>query len=112
MAKAVTDAMAAATVLGVRLPMLMAMAYDPTPARRAEAGRMISEKTTAFALGAIGAQQQMFTEAMGFWMRAATGRLPSFEVTGAARRVIESGTAPARASMKANARRLAKRGAI
>jgi hypothetical protein len=112
MTKAVTDAMAAATVLGARLPMLWAMSFDPTPARRAEAARMVSEKTTAFAAGAIAAQQQMMAEAMGFWMRAATGRFSPGDASGAFTRVMEKGAAPARASMKANARRLSKRGAI
>ena len=73
---------------------------------------MVSEKTSAFAAGAIAAQQQMMAEAMGFWMRAATGRYSPATTAGAFNRVMEKGAAPARASMKANARRLAKRGAI
>ena len=112
MAKTVTDAMAAATVLGARLPMLWAMAYDPTAARRTEARRMVSEKSSAFALGALQAQQQMITEALGFWARAMRGTLSPFDGANAAKRVMDKGAAPARASMKANARRLAKRGAL
>lgn len=112
MKRARKDAFAAAAVLGARLPMLWAMSFDPTPARRAEAARMVNEKTAAFALGAMRAQQQMFAEAMGFWMKAASGNVSAFDAHAAASRVMESGAAPARASMKANARRLAKRGPI
>jgi hypothetical protein len=45
----VEDAFATATVLAWRLPMLWAMAFDPTPRRRAEALRMITEKSAAAA---------------------------------------------------------------
>jgi hypothetical protein len=112
MTKAVTDAMATATVLGVRLPMLWAMTLDPTPARRTEAMRMVSEKSAAFAAGAMAAQQQMMMEAMGFWMKAATGGLTPGHAAGAFTRAMEKGAAPARKSLKANARRLSRRGAI
>jgi hypothetical protein len=112
MKRAQKDAMAAAAVLGARIPMLWAMSFDPTPARRTEAARMVNEKTAAFAIGAMRAQQQMFTEAMGFWLRAARGTLSPFDAADATSRVMASGAAPARASMKANARRLAKRGPI
>ncbi len=55
-ADAAGDAFAAATVLAWRLPMLWAMTFSPTPRRRAEAIRMVIEKSAAFAEAAVGAQ--------------------------------------------------------
>jgi len=45
--KDIENAIAAAQVLSFRLPMLWAMACSPTPARRAEAMKMIVEKQMA-----------------------------------------------------------------
>src|SRR4051794_7518983 len=94
------DAFAAATVLTWRLPMLWAMALDPTPRRRAEALRMITEKSAAAAEAMVGAQ----TELMLSFLRP-----PS---TSNADRIAEAMLKPARRCVRANARRLKTRRSI
>jgi hypothetical protein len=91
-------AVAAATVLGFRLPMLWAMTFDPTPERRAEALRMVTEKSAAVAEGFAAA----WTEAALAGLQMATGVNPAGRIAAAALR-------PARRKVKANARRLKRR---
>jgi hypothetical protein len=96
-------AFAAAQVLAFRLPMLWAMTLSPTPARRAEAMKMIVEKQMAVAEGLNAASLAAFSELM----KAASGQTPSAESAGA--RIMAAAARPARRRVKANAKRLARR---
>jgi hypothetical protein len=96
-------AFAAAQVLAFRLPMLWAMTLSPTPARRAEAMKMIVEKQMAVAEGLNAATLAAFNE----WMKAAAGQNVSAEAMSA--RVMAAAVKPSRRRVKANAKRLARR---
>ena len=91
---AVRDAMDAAAVLAFRLPML---AMTPTPARQREAQRMVEEKAEALMEGTLAWQR--------YWMTAWT-RPPG---TDHAAEAAAAFTGPGRKTLRANARRLARR---
>ncbi len=101
--KEIQNAIAAAQVLSFRLPMLWAMAFSPTPERRAEAVRMITEKQMAVAEGLNAAA----LSALGTWMKLASGQ--SVSAATAASRMGKAATRPAERRMRANARRLGRR---
>jgi hypothetical protein len=101
--KEIENAMAAAQVLSFRLPMLWAMALSPTPARRAEAVKMIVEKQMAVAEGLNAAAFAAFTQ----WMKVVSGQSLSAQTIGT--KVIDAAAKPGRRRMRANARRLARR---
>jgi len=101
--KELATALAAAQVLAFRLPMLWAMALSPTPARRAEAVKMIVEKQMAVAEGLNAAA----LSALATWMKLATGRTVS--APAAAARLAKAATRPGERRVRANARRLARR---
>ena len=90
-------AMATAAVLAWRLPMLWAMAWHPTPKRRAEALRMVTEKSAAAAEGIAAA-----------WSQAA---LAGVRIMGdnPMEKVAEAALKPARRRVRANARRLRRK---
>ena len=90
------DAFAAATVLAWRLPMLWAMTFSPTPRRRAEAIRMVVEKSAAVAEAAVGAQTAL---ALSFLK-------PRGDI---ATDVMEAIAKPMRRRLNANARRVRRR---
>jgi hypothetical protein len=104
--KDLTTALAAAQVLAFRLPMLWAMAWSPTPARRAEALRMIAEKQLAMAEGMNAAGLAAFAE----WMKAASGKPVSGEAAG--RRIMRAASRPGEKRVRANARRLKRRKSV
>ena len=83
--------------------MLWAMTLSPTPARRAEALKMIVEKQTAMAEGLNAAALAAFAE----WMKVATGHNLSADTMSA--RVIAAAAKPSRRRVKANAKRLSRR---
>jgi hypothetical protein len=91
------DAFATATVLAWRLPMLCAMALNPTPRRRTEALRMISEKTAAAAEAVIGAQAELVLSLLRPKQGAVTDK------------IAEAMLKPARRRLKANARRVRRK---
>jgi hypothetical protein len=93
----VQDAFAAAAVLAWRLPMLWAMTLDPTPRRRAEALRMITEKSAAAAEAMVGAQAELMLALL---------RSPGHKT---AEKITSAMVKPARRRMKANAARLKRR---
>jgi hypothetical protein len=95
-AGAAGDAFAAATVLAWRLPMLWAMTLSPTPRRRAEAIRMVVEKSTALAEAAVGAQAAL---ALSFLK-------PPSDI---AADVMDAMAKPVRRRLNANARRVRSR---
>jgi len=85
----VENAMAAARVLSFRLPMLWAMTFSPTPARRAEAMKMIVEKQMAVLEGMNAAALAALTT----WMRLAAGQGVSAQT--ARREILQAaGSAP------------------
>jgi hypothetical protein len=94
--KPLEDAFATATVLAWRLPMLWAMALNPTPRRRAEALRMITEKTAAATEAIVGAQAEL---ALSFLKPSRSG----------AAKMVDAALKPARRRVKANAKRLKRR---
>ena len=101
--KEIENALAAAQVLSFRLPMLWAMAFSPTPERRAEAVRMIAEKQMAVAEGLNAAA----LSALATWMKLATGSQVS--ASAAASRMVTAARRPGERRVRANARRLSRR---
>ena len=101
--KEVETAISAAQVLSFRLPMLWAMAWSPTPARRTEAVKMIVEKQMAVAEGINAAA----LAALAQWMKVASGQSPTVETMSA--RIVEAAVRPGRRRVRANARRLGRR---
>jgi len=99
----VENALAAARVLSFRLPMLWAMAFSPTPARRAEAVKMIVEKQMAIVEGMNAASLSAFAT----WMKLAGGQSVSAETLG--REIAKAAMRPGQRRVKANARRLKPR---
>ena len=97
--EAMADAAAVFTVLAFRLPML---ALAPTPARRREAERMVTEKAEAAMRGAVAAQAYWWRAAMTPWAAPA-------DLWGGA---YDAFAAPGRRTLRANARRLARRRTI
>ena len=95
------DAMAMATVLSWRLPMLWAMGFDPTAKRRAEALRMVTEKNAALMEGLAAGM----AEASLAGLKVMSGQNPMAGVA-------ESAMRPALRRMRANARRLTRKGRI
>lgn len=93
------DAADASAVLMFRLPMLM---MDPTPARRREAERMVREKTQAAMDGAAAASLEMWRIGMAAWLAPVAPEA-------AMRRISRAACAPARKTLRANARRLKAR---
>lgn len=101
--KEIENAVAAAQVLSFRLPMLWAMALSPTPARRAEAMRMIVEKQMAVMEGMNAAA----LSALATWMKLAGGQAVSAQA--ASQDVMQAALRPGQRRVKANARRLKQR---
>lgn len=99
----VENALAAARVLSFRLPMLWAMAFSPTPARRAEAVKMIVEKQMAVFEGMNAAALSALTT----WMKLAAGQGVSAQAAG--QEILEAAKRPAQRRVRANARRLKRR---
>lgn len=101
--KEIENALAAAQVLSFRLPMLWAMAFSPSPERRAEAVRMITEKQMAVAEGLNAAA----LSALATWMKLATGGKVS--ASRATSRLVKAARRPGERRLRANARRLSRR---
>ncbi|WP_119390301.1 hypothetical protein [Taklimakanibacter lacteus] len=101
--KNIENAIAAAQVLSFRLPMLWAMTFSPTPARRAEAVRMIVEKQMAVAVGMNAAALSALTT----WMRFAGGQRISAGTAG--QEITKAAIRPVQRRVRANARRLKRR---
>ena len=97
---------AAETILR-RMPILWSEAVSPTAAGQREITRMVAEKQKAFVDGLASAQTQIMQEAMRFW--AAPFATPS-SAKRAAARIADAATAPARKTVRANAKRLGKKG--
>lgn len=97
------NAIATAQVLSFRLPMLWAMSFSPTPARRAEAMKMIVEKQMA----GIEGMNAAALSALAAWMKFAGGQSVSADAAG--REIAKSAMRPAQRRVKANARRLKRR---
>ena len=100
--KAASDA--AETILR-RMPILWGQALLPTPKGQREVTRMVAEKQKAVVDGMVAAQMQMMREAMRFWTAP-------FAVTtkNAATRITNAATAPAHKTVRANVKRLRKKG--
>jgi hypothetical protein len=101
-----TASHAAETILR-RMPILWSEAVSPTAAGQREITRMVEEKQQAVVDGMVAAQMQMMQEAWRFW--ALPFASPQ-RVKGAASRIANAATAPARKTVRANAKRLGKKG--
>ncbi|CAN5290615.1 hypothetical protein BH10PSE7_BH10PSE7_38720 [soil metagenome] len=97
---------ATASVLAWRLPMLGAMMWNPTPARRAEALLMITEKQAAFAQGVIGANAAAAKASLSLLSKSLAGSLKAGDLRRASDRIAAAAHKPADKAVKANARRL------
>lgn len=95
----------AARVVAARTPMILASATGAAPQHRDEMRRMFQEKSEAGVKGALGAG----AAAGSFWVDLAFGRIRSAaDVSQAMRGIAEAATAPARRTVRANAKRLGK----
>ena len=101
--KDIENAIDAAQVLSFRLPMLWAMAFSPTPTRRAEAMKMIVEKQMAIIEGMNAAA----LSAALTWTKLASGESVTPEAAG--REIAKAAMRPGQRRVKANARRLKRR---
>ena len=101
--KDIQNALAAAQVLSFRLPMLWAMAFSLTPARRAEAMKMIVEKQMAVLEGMNAAA----LSAALTWINFAGGGSVSLATAG--QEIAKAAMRPGQRRVKANARRLKRR---
>ena len=100
-----TASNAAETIMR-RMPILWSEAVSPTAAGQREITRMVEEKQQAVVDGMVAAQMQMMREAWRFW--AMPFASPQ-RVKGAASRIADAATAPARRKVSANAKRLRKK---
>jgi len=103
----ITTAGHAAETIARRMPILWGQALSPTPEGQREVTRMVAEKQQAMVDGLVAAQMQMMQEAMRFWVNpfatpSSTGR--------AAARIANAASAPARKTVRANVKRLRKKG--
>lgn len=85
-----------------RLPILWWQAVLPTAAGEAEVQRMVSEKQQAWMDGLLAAQMQMGREVMRFWLSP----FMPYNARAGTQRVVDAAAAPARRTVKANAKRL------
>lgn len=103
----VADFMLAPAVMWLRLPLLAAEAQEANPFR-VETLRAVSEKTAAFAEGAVAAQLSLVQSAARFWPEVLTGRSPSMLNGVAVERSMRAALQPARKRVRSNFRRLSK----
>ncbi|MFL5260827.1 MAG: hypothetical protein ACJ79E_09475 [Anaeromyxobacteraceae bacterium] len=96
-------------MLAHRWAILWMMATHPTPARRREARRMVTEKAEAAVEGAMAMQRELLRQAYSVWVRAWGAGVTRRSLARAGARLVESGAAPARRRLRANARRLRRR---
>ena len=93
----VADAFAATSVLAWRLPMLWAMALNPTPRRRTEALRMVMEKSAAAAEAIVAAQAEVMLSLLNPARKTSMNK------------IVNAACTPARRRVTANAKRLHRR---
>jgi len=99
----------ASSVLAHRWPMLWTMITDPTPARRREARRMVTEKVSAAVEGALAMHRELLVQARSLWTLAWQGAMTPTRLGRAGTSVLDAGAAPALRRLHANARRLRRR---
>ena len=98
-----------ASVVTHRTATLCMLLVNPTPRRRREAVRMVTEKLEAAWEGALAMQVTLLKQGRSFWVGSGRGRLRSIPLVRFARRVVVAGGAPARRRLEANRRRLGRR---
>ena len=96
-------------VIARRMSRMMLPDAFRTPADRAEDTRMVEEKSKAMIDGVVAMQTEMASQMVNAWVGMAFGKMPS--AMNAADSVAAAGLKPARIKVKANAKRLGKRGA-
>lgn len=85
-------------------------AMAPDAKRQAEMAGMVAEKNVAFMEGIAAANFKLASEAFGLWGKAMTGALSHDAVPRAMARVARASTLPAARRVKANRRRLRRKG--
>jgi hypothetical protein len=93
--------------LAHRLPLMWWEMFNPTAGGQKEISLMVAEKQKAFVDGMLAGQTQMMREGMRMWLSPFSA--PQ-NFTGAGTRIVEATIAPARRTVKANAKRLRKKG--
>ena len=96
-------------VIWMRLPALMKEANHPDH-RPSETVRAVTEKVTAAAEGLAAAQLSLVASAACFWPEILSGRVPSLWNGVALQRSLDAALRPARRRVRANYRRLSKKG--
>ena len=92
------------TTLAFRLPLIWMQSLNPTPEGQKEMARMVAEKQQAAIDGIHAAQRQLMNQWFSLWSRPMAQ--PTVEPS--VKRVSEAALAPARRTVKANAKRLRK----
>ena len=95
-------------VIANRMSRMMLPDFLRTSADRAEDSRMVEEKTKAAFDGIAAIQSEMASQMITAWWGMAFGKMPN--AAKAADDITSAGLKPARSTVKANAKRLSKRG--
>jgi hypothetical protein len=95
-------------VIAQRMSRMMLPGALRTAADTAEDSRMVEEKTKATFDGIAAMQSEMTSQMMTAWWGMALGKMPNMKK--AADDIASAGLKPARSTVKANAKRLSKRG--
>jgi hypothetical protein len=93
-------------VIAQRMSRIMLPAALRTAADEAEDTRMVAEKTKAASDGIIAMQSEMASQMMSAWIGMAFGKMP--QPLKSMDAIAAAGLKPARARVKANAKRLSK----
>jgi hypothetical protein len=93
-------------VIAQRMSRIMLPAALRTAADEAEDTRMVAEKSKAASDGIIAMQTEMVSQIMSAWMGMAFGKIP--QPLKSIDAIAAAGLKPARAKVKANAKRLSK----
>lgn len=101
--------MFAPMVVAMRLPVLLAETGELWP-WRSETMRAMVEKQTAMVEGLAAAQLSVLSSVAAFWPDLMAGRMPSMLDGRAAERSLQAALRPSGRAVRANYRRLGKRG--
>ncbi len=104
------ELMLAPFVVGMRLPLMMQEVFASNGRPGKETQEAFAEKAAAAAQGVVAAQVAMAGEALLFWPQLMSGKTPSLLSGAAAERALQSALQPAGRKVKANFRRLSRRG--
>jgi hypothetical protein len=101
--------MLAPAVMALRMPILVGEAFASSGGRP-ETVRAVAEKLAAASEGMALAQLSMFRSAIAFWPLLFAGQPPAAQIGAAVDRSIDAALKPAGREVRANHRRLSRRG--